>query len=183
MCPDNYGGRGRRGSGRLFPQIAASGAACGSLAKWATESRLMAQFDYNLWPGALQTDWKLFLPRLFSCPIKLAESAAVPRSKSWTCSLITIGPLFTLKKKNKSPQTQLSPLRLPAYSIHPQPCPPPPTASLEKESLVPPGFSVQVLQVSPSVYGHECLSWNTCSGMLIHECLQVSPSCLYSILS
>lgn len=132
MCPDNYGGRGRRGSGRLFPQIAASGAACGSLAKWATESRLMAQFDYNLWPGALQTDWKLFLPRLFSCPIKLAESAAVPRSKSWTCSLITIGPLFTFKKKKQKSANPTLPSTPPCLLYPPATMSPPADGKLGK---------------------------------------------------
>lgn len=51
VCPDIYGGRGRRGSGRLFPQIAASGAACAGLARWAAENGLMAQSYYNLWRG------------------------------------------------------------------------------------------------------------------------------------
>lgn len=162
VCPDIYGGRGRRGSGRLFPQIAASGAACAGLGRWAAESGLMAQFDYNLCRG----DYKLI--RNYSCP-----DYSVPNhhgggrrrafgGKSWTRSLITIGPLFTLERKNKSPQTHFSPLRLPRLLYPPATMSPPADGKLGKgESgtarILGSGASGQ----SVSIDAHEYLSMNT----------------------
>lgn len=72
----------------------------------------------------------------------------MPFSKSWILLSLRALFLFTEKGKKKKKATPL-PVYSPRLLVHPQPCPPPLTASLEKESRGPPGSLVQVLQVSP----------------------------------
>lgn len=129
------------GPAHVFPQIPASGAqfTCRGMG-------LTAQNGYSL-----SKDCQLVRnnsrPEYCRCPIHPSEDPAVPFSKSWI--LLSLRALFLFTKENKKKRQRLSPRLLPRLLVHPQPCPPPLTASLEKESRGPPESSVQVLQVSP----------------------------------